>query len=299
LHHAQAFLMAADEHRADGLAYVLLPVHNRRQVTEQFVRCLLQQTDNRFHLVLIDDGSSDGTAEMVGQCVAPLTVISGRGDWWWAGSLQQAYLWLRSLPDGDGDIVLIMNDDTRFGPEFLAAGRAALAGTPKTLLLAQLYGGSAGEFREAGVKVDWRRLQFTVPRDAAEVNCFSTRGLFLRLADFLELGGFHPRLLPHYASDYEFSMRARRRGYRLRSDPAVRLWFDEASTGDRSLEDATWRDFLARSLSPRHVLNPLHWSSFILLACPPLWIPLNLARVWTRYLRQAGSAALRGFNSRS
>ena len=287
-------MMPGGEPRADGLIYLLLPVHNRRQVPEQFMSCLQRQTDRAFHLVLIDDGCSDGTAEMVRGTGVPLTVITGRGDWWWAGSLQQAYDWLQARPRAGGEIVLIMNDDTQFEPGFLAAGRAALARVPRALLLAQLYSGRTGEFLDAGSRADWRKLQFVPTRNPAEVDCFTTRGLFLRLTDFLGLGGFHPRLLPHYASDLEFTMRARRRGHRLVSDPAVRLWFDESTTGDRDPGAASLGEFLRRCFSKRFLQNPLYWTSFILLACPPAWILPNLFRVWYVFLGQVKDAATRG-----
>lgn len=285
--------MPRDDHRAGGLIYLLLPVHNRRQVTEKFMNCLLGQTDRAFHLVLVDDGCSDGTAEMVRQSGVPLTVITGRGDWWWAGSLQQAYAWLRSRPRDGGEIVLIMNDDTHFEPGFLAAGRAALGGAPRALLLARRHSGRTGEYLDAGVKAVWSKLQFIPTRDPAEVECFSTRGLFLRLADFLDLGGFHPRLLPHYGSDYEFTMRARRRGYRLVSDPAVRLRFDESTTGDLDPRAGSLREYLGRCFSKRFAHNPLYWTTFIVLACPPAWILPNLFRVWYGFLGQVKDAATR------
>ena len=279
--------------QSTGLIYVLLPVHNRRQVTEKFMHCLLRQTDPGFHLVLIDDGSSDGTAEMVRQTGAPLTVITGRGDWWWAGSLQQAYAWLQSRPRDGSEIVLIMTDDTQFEPDFLAAGRAALGRAPRALLRARQHSGATGEYLDAGAKTVWSKLQFIPTRDPDEVDCLGTRGLFLRLDDFLALGGFHPRLLPHYLSDYEFTMRARRRGYRLTSDPAVRLTFDATTTGDLDPRAASLREYLSRCFSKRFAHNPVYWTSFVLLACPPIWILPNLWRVWYGFLLQLKAAASR------
>ena len=283
--------MPRDDPRADGLLYVILPVHNRRQVTERFLGCLQAQSDRDFHLLLIDDGSSDGTADMARQSGVPLTVLTGRGDWWWGGSLQQAYDWLQARPRAGGEIVLIMNDDTQFEPGFLAAGRAALARHPSSLLLARRHDGRTGEYLDAGVQAVWSRLQFVPTRDPAQVDCFSTMGLFLRLTDFLDLGGFHPRLLPHYGSDYEFTMRARRRGYHLVSDPAVRIWFDELSTGDRDPRAGSLREYFRRCFSKRFVQNPLYWTSFILLSCPPAWILPNLFRVWYVFLGQIKDAA--------
>ena len=71
--------------------YILLPVHNRREITRDFIDCLVAQTWQNYHLVLIDDGSTDGTDQMVREQVENLTVIRGKGEWWWAGCLQQGF----------------------------------------------------------------------------------------------------------------------------------------------------------------------------------------------------------------
>ena len=59
--------------------YILLPVHNRREITRDFIDCLVTQTCQNYHLVLIDDGSTDGTDQMVRERVENLTVIRGNG----------------------------------------------------------------------------------------------------------------------------------------------------------------------------------------------------------------------------
>lgn len=269
----------------DGTIYVLLPVHNRRDITVGFVEGLLAQSDQGFHLVLVDDGSTDGTADAVRALLPGATVIRGTGSWWWAGCLQEAFDWLRDRPAAPGDIVLIINDDTRFRPDFLARARPVVARHPRSLLLAQLYSQATGEFLEAGVRVDWRRLTFRRVKDVRRANCFSTRGLFFRRAELAALGGFHRRLLPHYQSDYAFTIRARRRGFVLASDPDVRLALDESATGVRSFTAGSVGEYLRISFSPRTVLNPLHWTTFILLSCPPRRIPTNLYRVWWRFAR--------------
>jgi GT2 family glycosyltransferase len=268
-----------------GTTYVLLPVHDRRAITEAFVRSLIDQDDQGFHLVLIDDGSTDGTADSVVAMLPGTTVLDGDGTWWWAGSLQQGYRWLAERDPGPNDLVLIANDDTRFDTDFLAAGRAALAGRPRSLLLAQLYAGDTGEFIELGVHVNWRRLKLKSVKDPGRVNCFSTRGLFMAAEDFLQLGGFHPRLLPHYLSDYEFTIRAHRRGYALISDSGVRLWYDATATGIRSVARTSVRAYLRSTLTNRSVHNPIWWSTFVLLASPRVWLPVNLYRVWRRFLK--------------
>ena len=68
--------------------FILLPVHNRVEKTIRFVQDLARQDNGNFLLILLDDGSADGTAE---RCRASLgsriTVVQGQGRWWWGGAL--------------------------------------------------------------------------------------------------------------------------------------------------------------------------------------------------------------------
>jgi len=268
-----------------GSIFVLAPVHNRRAFTERFARCLAAQTDQSFHLVLVDDGSTDGTAEAVLSILPGTTVIRGAGDWWWAGSLEQARRWLLDQPAAPGQLVLIANDDTTFESDFLAAGRAAMDAGERRLLLARPFSADTGEPVGLGVTVDWARLSFRPTFDPAAIDCFSTRGLFLRRTDFLALGGFHTVLLPHYLSDYEFTLRAVRRGYELATEPTVRLVMDEKATGIRQRDLRNPLAYLRAALTIKATRNPIYWSTFVILASPRRRLPRNLLRVWLRFLR--------------
>jgi GT2 family glycosyltransferase len=276
---------AASRPEDRGTIYVIAPVHNRRALTERFVRCLVAQEDTGFQLVLVDDGSSDGTAEMVRELLPTATILRGSGDWWWAGSLQQARRWLEGQPSRPNDLVLLANDDTTFEPDFLAAARSAMQAEPRSLLLAQPSSVQSGESIGIGVEVNWRRLSFKPAHRQEDIDCFPTRGLFLTRQAFHDLGGFHTILLPHYLSDYEYTIRARRRGYVLRSDPAVRLMMDEATTGIRAHDYRSVAAYLRSVFTIRATKNPIYWSSFVLLASPRRLIPRNLIRVWKRFFK--------------
>jgi GT2 family glycosyltransferase len=251
--------------------YILLPVHNRREVTRRFIKCLQEQTHRSYHLVLIDDGSTDGTAEMVREEIKVLTIITGKGDWWWGGALHEGYKWLRARNSSSADIVLIMNDDIEFDRDFLEKAVIALRDRPKTFLLSECYSRVTGQFLEAGMHVDWKRFVFEQASQDKPVNCLSTRGLFFRVADFFIVGGFHPRLLPHYVSDYEFTIRAGRKGMSLISDPSVKIRLDESTTGYNRVENGSFLRGLKTVFSRRSAINPLTLSVFVALACPWKW----------------------------
>ena len=151
------------------------------------------------------------------------------------------------------------------------------------VLLSQAYSKQTGELVALGIKADWQKLSFPKAYRPEDIGCFSTRGLFLRRADFTGLGGFHTVLLPHYLSDYEFTIRAARRGFELRTDPSVRLVMDESTTGTRELDTRSPGRYLRSVLSIKATKNPIYWSSFVLLASPRRRLVPNLARVWYRF----------------
>jgi GT2 family glycosyltransferase len=260
--------------------YILLPVHNRREVTEHLIRCLKSQTYRDYHLVLIDDGSTDGTEEMVRSHIEDLTVIRGKGDWWWAGSLEQGYRWLCTRSCNPEDVVLIINDDTRVESDFLERGLKILDQNRRTLLLAECYSQTTDKLLSKGVHVDWRKLTFEPAQHPKEINCLSTMGLFLRVGDFLEIGGFYPRLLPHFTSDYEFTIRAYRKGFKLMTDPSLRLRLDEKTTWNTRFIDEPLPVYLRKLFTKKSAVNPVVWTFFIALACPWRWKFLNWYRAW-------------------
>lgn len=265
--------------------YILLPVHNRCDVTREFVKSLKRQTYTDYHLILIDDGSSDGTADMVAQEIKSLSVLTGKGDWWWAGCLQQGYNWLQQKTLVDDDIVLIVNDDTVFEPDYLSTAVSLLETLQSSLLLSYYYSQQSGELIDSGVHVDWANCRHNQAKNADEINCLSTRGLFMRASDFLDIGGFYPDLLPHYASDYEFTIRAHNLGYNLISHESLKLWGNELTTGHNDISSVSTYSAIKMIFSLKSNLNPIVRTRYVLMACPLRWRLSNVLSVWWNVFR--------------
>ena len=266
--------------------HVLLPVHNRKQVTLAFVRCLKAQTYPIIRLMLIDDGSTDGTSEAVRGEYPSVDVIRGNGAWWWAGCLQRGLDRLKQSSANGEDIVFFANDDTTFDADFVQRAVGVLTGEPNCMLLARFRDPATGEIRESGIHADLRTMQFQEAAEPAQINCLSTRGLFARWSSIKRTGDFHPRLLPHYLSDYEYTIRALRRGIKGVTSEAVWLEPNLSLTASRDLSSLRGWRFLRVFFSPKYPLNPVYWSSFVILACPPRWIARNFAFVWWRAAKQ-------------
>ncbi|MFZ5502759.1 MAG: glycosyltransferase family 2 protein [Pseudomonadota bacterium] len=271
--------------------YILLPVHNRCAITSRFIDCLETQTCPNYHLVLIDDGSTDGTAAMVQAKIKNLTVLRGRGDWWWAGSLQQGIEWLMGHEINDDDIVLMINDDVDIPPDFIETGCALLKSG--MLLQAAVCDQVSRETLDMGVVYEPRTMLFRPPKAGEPVNCLTTNGLFMRWHDLQSIGGFYPRLLPHYLSDYEFTMRAYRKGLVLESLPDLKLYWNRETTGHHVIEEDNLLPFLRKIFSKKTPGNPVYRTSFLLLIGSTRYLPFNLTKIWVGVLYRIFKRMLR------
>ena len=270
--------------------YVLLPVHNRREITRGFIECLKTQTFQDYHLVLIDDGSNDGTAVMVKGNIPSATVLRGTGDWWWAGSLQQGIEWLRQRKVNDDDVVLMINDDVSINNDFIEVGTRLLADIKNALVQARIYCNKTHELIGAGKCFDGETLNFRPASEGDAINCLTTNGLFLRWRDLTRIGGFYPKLIPHYLSDFEFTIRAHARGLKLISPPELGLQWNMDTSGLRQFNpDISLWKFIQSYFSNKNTMNPMHWTAFILLGEYVQRRPYHIFRVWAH----AGMAILR------
>jgi GT2 family glycosyltransferase len=260
--------------------YILLPVHNRKAVTAGFVGSLNKQTFRDYHLVLIDDGSTDGTAEMVMKAIPSVTVLRGTGGWWWAGSLQRGLDWIKEEKIADDSIVLFINDDVQFEPDYLERAAKLMGRKQGALVVSRTREPKTGEITETGVTADLRRLTFTISSTPDSINCLPTRGLFGHWGDIRRIGDFHPRLLPHYLSDYEYTIRAHKLGMKCESSSELVIASNEETTGYRQIKEPSVRTALAKLFSKKAPANPVYWTSFIVLAVPPKWIVPGLLRIW-------------------
>lgn len=246
--------------------YILLPVHNRINHTRKFAQCLSQQTYNNYHLILIDDGSIDNTANEVKKIIPQCEIISGKGNWWWGGSLQKGFERLKKAKDG---YVLICNDDTTFDKDFVQKGISKLEAMPDTLLLAAPYNNITGELIDTGVYFDFTKNKMFLAKESSEIDFMSTRGLFIRVKDFIKTDGFKPFLLPHYYSDYEFTHRAKQKGLKLFCDITLRINSVELATGTKDISgEKKFGSFIKKMFSKRYDMNPIYTSNFIFLTFP-------------------------------
>ena len=92
---------------------ILLTCFNRKDKTLSCLHNLAAQKlseDIQLHVVLVDDGSSDGTADAVRNSYPDVTVVESEGNLYWNQGMRLA--WSTALKQQSFDYFLLLNDDT-------------------------------------------------------------------------------------------------------------------------------------------------------------------------------------------
>lgn len=200
--------------------FVLIPVFNRLAHTKKVLGVLRAQSmASQLRLVVVDDGSTDGTAEyLAGE--PDVVTLTGDGNLWWGGAIQKGLAYVRTQLPIDDDFVLFVNNDTWFNVDYV-----------QTLIETSLLRGGAAvgsvvheENCEAplvsiGPRININRIavwdvlaelpaqERRTPKPVYCVDALSGRGTLYPAGLFKAHGGMRPRLLPHYLADYEIAMR--------------------------------------------------------------------------------------------
>jgi GT2 family glycosyltransferase len=97
----------------------LMAAHNRRDLTLACLRSLNAQRvpGVTVDVFVLDDGSSDGTSEAIGEQFPEVTVLHGDGELFWSGGMRQAFA---AAIAGDYDHYLWLNDDVYLDDSALA-----------------------------------------------------------------------------------------------------------------------------------------------------------------------------------
>ncbi|PSB39782.1 glycosyltransferase family 2 protein [filamentous cyanobacterium Phorm 46] len=200
---------------------VLMTCHNRKSKTLATLESLFQQRsiDEIGHKVyLVDDGSTDGTAEAVQQTYPDVKIFAGDGNLFWNGGMRIAFS--EAIKD-DPDYYLWLNDDTILYPEALSSllttSRHLLEqGEENAIVAGSTCDPDTGDFTYGGiVKITPLlpfKFRFIEPTKAAQP-CDSMNGncVLIPRSVVQLVGNLDPAFI-HYLSDWEYGLRARQKG---------------------------------------------------------------------------------------
>ena len=101
---------------------ILIPVHNRISYTKKCIRTLEglvaneSPSNNMYHIVVIDDGSTDGTGDWLADEYPDIIVLNGDGNLWWSGGINVGATY--AISEINADFLLLWNNDIHPAPDY-------------------------------------------------------------------------------------------------------------------------------------------------------------------------------------
>jgi GT2 family glycosyltransferase len=215
----------ADLKRSPLNITALLPVHNRVSETITCLSRLLAYEDEslRLRVVLVDDGSTDGTASKIRRLFPMVKILPGNGNLWWAGGVNRGLKYIAASVDCD--FILVLNNDTAFTRSTLFELLRHLQPGSRTVLSAVTIDTESGRIYSAGQRLRgplqklepvYKGAHPDAHRDEmVECDSVGTRFLIMPKRIIGDVGYFDQRRFPHGYSDFEYFLRARKSGYRV------------------------------------------------------------------------------------
>lgn len=223
----------------------LLTVRNRRELTLRVLDSLLNnQALNTVKpkVILLDDGSSDGTSALVSAAFPDVRMLHGDGSLYWNGGMRVAF---QAAVEEGYDAYIWVNDDCVFYPDALhrllkCAEYASEKWGPSivvgSMLNPRTRRRSYGGIRKRG---EGFRLCFDAiePKENMAQQCDTMNGNFTLIpAEVVKVVGNLDGVFRHQLGDFDYGLRAKQAGFSVIVAPG---YFGECADNDRG---GTWRD---------------------------------------------------------
>ncbi len=240
----------------------VVPTHDQRQLMDFCLPPLLAEAGDEHRVLVVDDASSDGTAEYVREHYSQVQVVRLERNRGFAGAVK-AGIAASSTP-----LFALINTDVQVRPGFL---RAVLphfdeADTFAVCSRIELPGGSGMETGNVAASFSGIIEPYHVaPAEAGPILYAGGASSVFHRARYEALGGIETIYRPLYWEDIELGYRAWRRGWRSVFEPEAsvfhkrRAWmgkrFGDAYANETFLKNAlvfTWKNVRDRGLLLQH-----------------------------------------------
>lgn len=202
---------------------IIIPVRNRKPLTKQILEQLHGQIEreldrNSVQIIVVDDGSTDGTPNMVQSQFPQVHLILGDGTLWWGGAI------LCGMNDAiqrlNSDYIVWLNDDLQINCDFIENllklcnnnnyNDTIVGGIVRDRTYCDwiVYGGLKD--RKPISNIDRFNNSETIEVDTLCGNIVVIPRQVCDRVGFLDI-----KRLPHHGSDYEYIMRAKQQGFKV------------------------------------------------------------------------------------
>ncbi|SRR5258708_3878688 len=217
------------------LVAVVTPIFNRVGNLKRFLTAFAQVNYSNYKMVVVDDGSTDGSAEYIKANYPDIVLLHGDGSQWWAGATNIGMKWALA---NNYDYVLTYNDDQVCSPDFLSTLLQNTLTYPSAILSPQIcYLHDPKLLVSGGIRIDpHTRRTFGVLNETYadsslppyQVDCVPGYAMLIPIAVIKRIGLFDNARFPQIYMELDFCLRAQKRGICTMVIPQSVVWNDRS-----------------------------------------------------------------------
>lgn len=210
---------------------VIIPTFNRKSYLKIILKQLLSQAKNpsvELIPVVVVDGSTDGTYEMLQAEFPTVHVVKGSGKWWWTKSVNEGIKYAFQLCSPSH--ILLLNDDSLIQSDYINCLLNAAKTGEENSIIGSISVTDTLPFRVSfsGVKkINWYSLKkinyynnFELLENMPSTGLFPTyalngRGTLIKSSILKDLNLLDELTYPQYGSDDDLALRAWKKGYKV------------------------------------------------------------------------------------
>jgi glycosyltransferase involved in cell wall biosynthesis len=204
-----------DKELAASKIFIIIPVHNRKQIT---LRCLKHLSScsalNSFQVIVVDDGSSDGTADAIRLEYPSVSILVGDGKLWWTGAVAKGMNY--ALEQGASHFIWL-NDDCLPQEDTLRNLTEFVDSHPQSIIGLQGFRDDENQTLSFGGKRLIHGYYQLFPCPKGEIlPCDMLSGNLVCIPkSVVDKIGLPTVVLPHYGGDTLYLIKARNADFRL------------------------------------------------------------------------------------
>lgn len=197
--------------------------HNRKQKTVRSTRQIqkvLNSINAPHYIVLVDDGSTDGTKDELLSVVKNIDVVQGDGSLYWAGGMREAWKQICDRNLDESDFLLVFNDDIDLDHHAavkMVSTVLTTVGNRNKIYVASFVDRHSGELTYGA----WSRANKFKPLSFQRVSpgcggsmTFNMNFALIPIPIIKKIGFLKPYFI-HNDADFEFGLRAHYSGYEI------------------------------------------------------------------------------------
>jgi len=220
----------------NSLAYIIIPVHNRKNITLKCLETLKANGDlQRYNILIIDDGSTDGTDQAIRAQYPFAKILYGDGNLWWGGGIRKGmeYAYTKGA-----EYFIWLNDDCYPSQGAIDGLIQYCQSHAKAIVGAQCVDPDTLKPSYGGIHLCHYKIQSINAEFGTVIECDALNGNLVCLPrSVINTIGYPDSInFPHHYNDFVYTQKARKKGYSLFILHQVKVYCINDSLGTSWLE---------------------------------------------------------------